>query len=298
MWKEISKEAFDGNIRSLARCISLIENKVRGYDKILESLPYSTTPVIGITGPPGAGKSTLTDALIHEAVADGKRVAVLCIDPSSPFTKGSVLGDRIRMSRWYNHSEVFIRSLSSRGAMGGLSTMTIEITDLLKASGFDLIFIETVGIGQNELDIAGLADYCIVVLVPEAGDDVQAMKSGMMEIADLFVVNKSDREGATTFAANLIKSFTADKRIPVLMATATKSEGTAAIYKEAIQHLQSENRAPKKLWLLAEKAYRIISENKMQGISIESLHREISKQIDGNEFNLYRFITSKSKGEK
>lgn len=193
-----------GDRRMLAGVISRIENEAEGYIELLQQMPSNgKAKLIGITGPPGAGKSTLTDALIGEFVHDGKTVAVLCIDPSSPFHLGALLGDRIRMSEWYNNPDVFIRSMATRGALGGLHPKIIEVSDLLKCAGFDYILVETVGVGQSEIDIAGLADTTIVVLVPEAGDEVQVMKAGLMEIADVFVVNKSDRPHAATFAKNL-----------------------------------------------------------------------------------------------
>lgn len=180
-------------IKSLARNISFIENEVSGYEQILLNLSPSSTKITGITGAPGAGKSTITDLLINEFIKDGKKVGVLCVDPSSPFNYGALLGDRLRMSDWYNHPDVFIRSLASRGNLGGLNPKIIEITDLMKSSSFDHIIIETVGVGQSEVEIAGLADTTVVVLVPEGGDEIQTMKAGVMEIADIFVVNKSDR---------------------------------------------------------------------------------------------------------
>ncbi|HMP94930.1 MAG TPA: ATP/GTP-binding protein, partial [Phnomibacter sp.] len=168
-----------------------MENEVEGWQAFLQSLPPTQVPVLGITGPPGAGKSTLTDALIQHWVGAGKKVGVLCIDPSSPFHLGALLGDRIRMSRWYSHPQVFIRSLASRGSLGGLHPQILPLADVMKAAGFNLVIIETVGVGQSEVDIAGLANCTVVVLVPEAGDDIQTMKAGLMEIADLFVVNKA-----------------------------------------------------------------------------------------------------------
>ncbi len=188
---QLLKQIQDGNIKALARCISLVENEYPGYEAMLQSLSASNTKIIGITGPPGAGKSTLVDSLIGLLVNAGKKVAVLCVDPSSPFNLGALLGDRIRMSDWYTNPNVFIRSLATRGSMGGLHPKIIEITDLLKAFQFDHIIVETVGVGQSEIEIAGLADVTVVVVVPEAGDEVQTMKAGLMEIADIFVVNKS-----------------------------------------------------------------------------------------------------------
>ena len=203
MWEQLLSQMQQGDIKTLARSISFIENEQPGYETLLQSLPSNHAKIIGITGPPGAGKSTLVDSLIGLLVNSGKKVAVLCIDPSSPFNLGALLGDRIRMSDWYTHPNVFIRSLATRGSMGGLHPKIIEITDLLKAFPFDHIIVETVGVGQSEIEIAGLADVTVVVVVPEAGDEVQTMKAGLMEIADIFVVNKSDRPGADMFVKNL-----------------------------------------------------------------------------------------------
>ena len=195
-WQAYKKLISQADVKALARSISLVENELEGYESLLISLPTSTTPVIGITGPPGAGKSTLTDALIENILAENKTVAVLCVDPSSAFNYGALLGDRIRMSRWYNSKNVFIRSLASKGSLGGLHPKIIEITDLVKFAGYDYVIVETVGVGQSEVEIAGLADISIVAIVPEAGDEIQTMKAGLMEIADIFVVNKADRPGA------------------------------------------------------------------------------------------------------
>src|SRR5687768_4590090 len=192
-----------GDIKAIARSISYIENEYSGYETLLQSLPPSPTKIIGITGPPGAGKSTLVDALIDLLVSRGKKVGVLCVDPSSPFNLGALLGDRIRMSEWYTHPNVFIRSLATRGSLGGLHPMIIEITDVMKTAGFDYVIVETVGVGQSEIEIAGLADVTVVVVVPEAGDEVQTMKAGLMEIADVFVINKADRPDADLFVKNL-----------------------------------------------------------------------------------------------
>ena len=194
------------DFRSVARALTIVENNLNGAADLLKSLTFNThTPVTGITGPPGAGKSTLVNAIINNLVQQGKKVAVLAIDPTSPFNFGSLLGDRIRMASHFNHPDVFIRSLATRGSLGGLSAKTIEMTDVLKASGFDHIIVETVGVGQSEVEIAGLADLTFVMLVPEAGDEIQNIKSGLMEIADAFIINKADREGADLFINNLKK---------------------------------------------------------------------------------------------
>lgn len=292
IWEKYGQQLQAGDFKALARCISLVENDVAGAQKFLQSLPAATTPVLGITGPPGAGKSTLTDALIASYVQEGKKVAVICVDPSSPFNLGALLGDRIRMSDWYNHPSVFIRSLASRGSMGGLHPRIIEVTDTMKAAGFDMIIIETVGVGQSEIEIAGLADTTLVVLVPEAGDEVQTMKSGLMEIADIFVVNKADRPGAGTFVKNLLQMLapafhSQHREIPVLKTVAVKKEGIEAL-KDKISFYHSAPNAERNNWLKAEKAYQLIRNKRMQNVDKETLKNEIAKA--GENFNLYRFV--------
>jgi LAO/AO transport system kinase len=170
-----------GDFRKLARDLTLVENDLAGSEDLLKELGPSDTPVIGITGPPGAGKSTLVNAMINYLSSQGKSIAVLAIDPTSPFNLGSLLGDRVRMSEQFNKPNVFIRSLATRGSLGGLSGKTIEMTDVLKSSGFDYILVETVGVGQSEVEIAGLADISVVVLVPESGDEAQDGRSQTRE---------------------------------------------------------------------------------------------------------------------
>lgn len=293
MWTKYLQQIKAGNTKTLARCISLIENEAQGYNDFLQSLPFNNTPIIGITGPPGAGKSTLVDALIGFYIAQNKKVAILCVDPSSPFNLGALLGDRIRMSDWYNNPNVFIRSLATRGSLGGLHPKIIEISDVLKVAGFDYIIIETVGVGQSEIEIAGLADVTIVTIVPEAGDEIQTMKAGMMEIADLFVVNKADRPGADTFVKNLrlmlAPAFTNHaKEIEIVKTAASKKEGIETLSIAVEKVLKHADGNERKIWLLAEKAFYLIQKERMRDVNKADLKKQIENA--GDSFNIYSFV--------
>src|SRR6185312_2369349 len=228
-------------------------------------------PVIGITGPPGAGKSTLLNSIISGLLADGNKIAVLAIDPTSPFNFGSLLGDRIRMAPHFNHPGVFIRSLATRGSLGGLSATTIEMTDVLRGAGFDYILVETVGVGQSEVEIAGLADITLLVLVPESGDEIQNIKSGLMEIADAFVINKADRDSAELFANNLKKIIDQkkDKRVPVFTTVATRDEGINEVIDLILSSSLPGNR--RKELLVTEKAYCLIQQKRMANVDKRKL---------------------------
>lgn len=282
-----------GDFKTLSRLISVVENEVPGYENFLKHLTPSTTKIVGITGAPGSGKSTLTDALISEIIKHHKKVGVLCVDPSSPFNRGALLGDRIRMSEWYNNPNVFIRSLASKGALGGLHPKIIEIADLMKSADFDYIIIETVGVGQSEVDIASLADTTVVVLVPEGGDVIQTMKAGLMEIADIFVINKYDRPEAATFYNNLLQMlapvyYRSEKNIPVLKTIASQKEGVNELYT-IISGWNIDADKDHKLELTIEKVWSIIQAQKMKKINKEELKNDLAKALSKKEFNIHQF---------
>jgi len=224
--------------RSLSRVISQIENNVEIPDTFFQKLHRHANQTfrLGITGPPGAGKSTLTDQLIQQIISDGKSVGVVAVDPTSPFTGGALLGDRVRMNHYIWDDNVFIRSMGSHGDLGGLARKAQDVGDVLAASGKDVVIFETVGVGQGELDVAKAVDLTIVVLVPESGDEVQLMKAGLVEIADIFVVNKSDRRGADRLAQSLksiLHSITKKDHLepPIYNTSADRNEGISELYK-------------------------------------------------------------------
>lgn len=279
-----------GDFRVLARALTLVENDLPPAEDLLKNLRINlNTPVIGITGPPGAGKSTLVNAITANFAATGKKIAILAVDPTSPFNFGSLLGDRIRMAQQFNNPNVYIRSIATRGALGGVSVKTLEMIDVLKSSNFDAVLVETVGVGQSEVEIAGLADKTLVVLVPESGDEIQNIKSGLMEIAQGFVVNKADRDGADVFANNLKKLVRGQhQETPIFKTVADKGEGIAELCKWLLKANGFTNE--RKHLLMVEKAYRIIQHQRMFAVDKIKLRHEIDEALANKDFNVYRFV--------
>ncbi|MDB5281216.1 MAG: hypothetical protein JWO06_291 [Bacteroidota bacterium] len=282
------------DFKTLARSISVVENEAKGFEDILQQLKPHDIPVIGFTGPPGAGKSTLLNALIGLLLDENKKIGLVLVDPSSPFNLGALLGDRLRMSNYFTNQNIFIRSVATRGSLGGLSDKIIEVVEVMKAYAFDYIFIETVGVGQSEVEIAGLADTTVVVLVPESGDGVQAMKAGLMEIADIFVVNKADRADADGLVNSISLQLQLNGRedLPIVKTVAVESIGIKELMFE-IEHLKNpEKNKERKLVLLTEKALRIISKNRMKDFDREKLKKELGDRMNDADFNLYQFVKS------
>lgn len=249
---ELVARTLAGDYRAIARFITRIENGDSQVARLASSLrrPTGRGHVIGVTGAPGAGKSTLVDAMARHFRALGKTVAILAVDPSSPFSGGAILGDRIRMNRAADDPSVFIRSMATRGSLGGLAKATLESVHILDCAGFDIILVETVGVGQAEVDIVRTADTCVVVLVPGMGDSVQIIKAGLMEIADLFLVNKADRDGALMLEKDLytllsLEDFSPEQWKPrVLRTIATADEGVVGVAQATEEHVAWLNASP------------------------------------------------------
>lgn len=278
------------NFATLAKAITQVENSLAGFEETLMALQPQSIPIIGFTGPPGAGKSTLLNATVTQLLSKEKKVGLLLIDPSSPFNLGAILGDRLRLSAHFNHPNLFIRSIATRGSLGGLSHTIVEVLEVMKSYTFDYIFIETVGVGQSEVEIAGLADKTIVILVPEAGDSVQTMKAGIMEIADVFVVNKADRADAESMVQALqTQLHLADKDyIPVIKTIAVENSGITELISTFSEKTSvNENR---KTQLLLSKALTIIQREKMKHFDVSAFSRDLKEAVTMENFSLYRFV--------
>jgi len=240
---DLLKQALKGSSRAIAKLITLVENRGEGADEVMgEIYPHTGRAyIIGVTGPPGSGKSTLVDKITLKLIQQDFTAGIIAIDPSSPFTGGAVLGDRLRMKNVDTQDKVFIRSLSTRGSLGGLSRATCNTTRILDACGKDFIVIETVGVGQDEVEIVSIADTSIVVLMPGTGDEIQTIKAGVMEIGDIFVVNKSDREGADRTAQMVrmmleLKQSVNNWTPPVVKTVATEDTGTGDLVEKLHSH--------------------------------------------------------------
>jgi LAO/AO transport system kinase len=295
---DLARRLTSGDRRALARCISGIENNKAGFEELLSQIVIpASVPTIGVTGPPGAGKSSLINALVHHWTSAGKQVGIVAVDPTSPFNQGSILGDRVRMNDHYNNPNVFIRSLATRGALGGISAKAIETVDLMKAAGFDYVVVETVGVGQSEVEIASLADTTAVVTVPEGGDEVQVIKSGLMEVGDLFVVNKADRPNAQKFV-NYLQQMTHSRNTSdqyeaaVVPVVATEPSGIEALEQALQAHWEHLAYHDKKPTLLAEKAYRLIQNERMKDIDKQQLVTALKPELQKPDFNLYQFVSA------
>jgi len=288
-------QLISGNQRALARCITMVENESEGYTELLTSLKANLhVPVVGITGPPGAGKSSLVSALTSHCVKQGMKVAVIAVDPSSPFTQGAIMGDRVRMNEHFLAPGVFIRSMATRGSLGGLAPKVYEVAELIKNAGYDMVFIETVGVGQSEVEIAALADTTVLVLVPEAGDEIQTIKSGVMEIADVYVLNKSDRENADSLFINLrtlAHTYVRNNwEAPVVKTVAVKNEGVGELFEAIRKHRLHGTDNIRKLQLMTDKALMLIRENRTRNINVAELKADLSIHMETENFNLFSYV--------
>jgi len=294
---DLAQELIKGNHRAIARAISLAENNRSAAQEMMKKIFPSTgkSLVVGVTGSPGSGKSTLVDQMVVHLRKYGKKIGIIAIDPSSPFTGGAILGDRIRMMRHSTDPEVFIRSMAARGHLGGLAKATGEAITILEAAGKDFILVETVGVGQDEVEVVKLADIVLVILIPGAGDEIQAFKAGIMEIADIFVLNKADSPDAgkteRQLKAMLDLGFEGETMPPIVKTVATEGEGVEPLVNEIDKLVGSKSQEfidsrKKRLisWMLrdiiSEKIYQAVSQNIPESEFESLVERIFKREID------------------
>jgi LAO/AO transport system kinase len=293
---DVVAELLNGSKLAIARAITAVENEYEHATEIMQALYPHTghAYIIGITGPPGAGKSTLTDKLTKEYRSRGKTVGIIAVDPSSPFSGGAILGDRIRMNELTMDDGVFIRSMATRGSLGGMSRKTAEVVKILDAAGKDIVIIETVGVGQSEVDIVKTADTTLVVLVPGLGDDIQAIKAGILEIGDVFAINKADREGVERLNLEIEMMLDLDQaenkwRPKVMRTIASQNEGVHelvnAIEEHATHMIKSGliqrrrfERTRTEILAMLDEAIKIYLMKKVAGSKFESLTMEVNQR--------------------
>lgn len=302
-FEQLIERMLSGDRTALAKVITLVENRGREVPRIMSRLHgrYGQAYVVGITGPPGAGKSTLLDQVVGRLRAAEHQVGIVAVDPSSPFSGGAVLGDRIRMQSHFLDAGVFIRSLSARGSVGGLARATRDVTRVLDAFGKDVVVVETVGVGQNEFDIMKLAHTVVVVLVPEAGDTIQTMKAGLLEVADVFVVNKADREGALRIKAELEMMLdlrpNKEWEVPVILTVAKDGQGVDELVQAIERHREflrasgkrAEREASGRLEEFLSSLRSELNHRLERGIEA-GLLRELRSEIERGEIDPYAAV--------
>jgi LAO/AO transport system kinase len=281
---DLAQELIKGNHKAIARAISLAENNRTAAQEMMKKIFPRTgkSLVVGVTGSPGSGKSTLVDQMVVHLRKNGKKIGIVAVDPSSPFTGGAILGDRIRMMRHSTDPEVFIRSMAARGHLGGLAKATGEAIAILEAAGKDFILVETIGVGQDEVEVVKLADIVLVILIPGAGDEIQAFKAGIMEIADIFVLNKADSPGAEKtekqLQAMLDLGFGGESVPPVVKTVATEGKGVKPLVNEIDKLVESKSQEFKD-----SRKKRLISWM-LRDIISEKIYQAVSKKIPESEF--------------